>query len=103
MKKTGNSNRKMKAEIKIMLLIIYYTLAGFMGLMSSTIYVYLNISDDVQQMFFCESTGGQECELNFNTIHSIRVSRVKNVVLGLVPVVALLFTFDPKACRKIKK
>ncbi len=103
MKKTGKSDKKIKAEIKIMLLIIYYTLAEFMSLMAFNIFAYLNFRDEVEQLFFCESTGDQEYKLNSNIIHGIRALRMTTVIVSIVPVVALLFTFNPKTCRKIKK
>ncbi len=91
-----------KADIKIMIVFIYYTLVGAMGLMSSTYAGFGNVGDTLQELIICESTGNRECNnINLDTYHSLRMLSVVNIVtLFLSPVVAILISFNPKACRK---
>ena len=91
------------AEIKIMLIIMYYIVVGVMGLISFTYHEVKTISnrERLEELILCESRGNKKCVVNLVTIDNIRnLSVVVVVMVAFLPIVAILFTFNPKACQK---
>ncbi len=94
-----------KAEIKIAIITIYYTLTGVIGLVAFTYFNVVNImntiSESLGELFLCESTGTQDCaDMNlgsFNTLTSF--SLVANIMVTFSSVVAVVFSLDPKALK----
>lgn len=90
-----------KAEIKIIVVILYFTLMGIMGLMSISFYEFSNIKEHLVESFLCEN-GSQECNnqklATFNTFAVLSV--VATSLFTFAPVVAVLFSLDLKLCRK---
>ena len=63
-----------------------------------------NTRDHMEELILCETIENLECNVNLDTYHIFRaLSVVAIVLLSFLPVVALLFSFDPKICRKIKE
>ena len=91
-----------KAEVKIMIVFIYYTLVGTIGLISSTYAGYSNVGDSLQELFICESSGNQDCSnIDSDIYHHLGILSVINIlILNFSPVVALLISINPKACKK---
>ncbi len=91
-----------KAQIKIMAVIIYYTILGVMGLVAYTVFeVADSYRKTIVQYVLCESTGLSECEVtNDNTI--LILSKLVIIMISLLPVVAILFNCDPKAWKKFR-
>ena len=92
-----------KAEIKIAMVLIYYTFVGVMGLVSFTVSDRQDhiIAGRIMTLIICESTGTQVCDVNMDSQRSIEVLSVVSIVMtSFLPVIAVLFSFDLKACRK---
>ncbi len=92
------------AQAKIMVLILYYALAGAMALTSITFINSFNILNQIFESFDCESTGSRDCDTNLN-IYSIYVvlQIVTSVMISFTSVVALFISFNPKVCMKKTK
>lgn len=86
-----------KAELKIMITFVYYII---MGVISHVSY-FANTQDDIQLLILCESTGNRECNVDLSAYNRSRILNiVAFVMVTLLPVVAILFNFDPKACTR---
>lgn len=91
-----------KAQFKISAIIIYYTLVGVMGLAT---YTYFEANETFQENFteyiLCES-GGQssDCVLNLNVGILDALGTTVVVMVSFLPVLAILFSCDPQACRR---
>ena len=92
-----------KGEVKIAVLIAFYILLGVIGLAIHTRNDFLKDGTrqrDLEEFLICESDGSSNCVLKIST-HEILVI-VVNVLLGFLPVGAILINCDLKACRKRK-
>ena len=87
-----------RASIKAAFVVLYYVLAGVIGQLSHTYYEANR--ERILGAILCSSTGSMDCEdLKFGT--AARILGILSVVmLAFMPVVALLFSFNPKVCRK---
>ena len=96
------------AQLKIMLIIIYYTLVGVMGLVSSvvsfTYYESKTNQEAIVAYLLCESSGRLDCRLEPGTlVESVgRLSVSVIVLLCFLPVVAIFITCNMQTCRKRK-
>ena len=92
------------AEVKIMMEIIHHTLVGIVGLIFTTFLseTVASITEELTDLFLCESMGDQECDgLSLNSINILNALGVTTTVLiGFFPVLALLFTINPRVCSK---
>ena len=97
--KPGSSVRK--AEIKILIIIIYYIIIGAVTLTSYTYSLAINdeVAEEFQVYFTCQSFGivpDKECgdppniQLQLFNI----LATVSNFLLGLLPTVILIFTVN---------
>lgn len=97
-----------KAEIKITVLFIYYTLLGVMGLVAYTYLITDTFGQDIAEFIVCESTGtltnGQKDLGTFKTL--LTLVTVNIVMVSFIPVlVVLIFScevqvFKRNCCRK---
>ena len=95
-KKVGNVR---KAEIKVTAIIIYYVLLGVMGLVAFTYFMRLN-ADAISQYIVCQSSGKESCQEEFSiSKNDIFFMAAPIVMVSLLPVVAILFSCDPKAFK----
>ena len=93
-KKVGNVG---KAEIKITAIIIYYVLVGVMGLVN---FIMRFNTDAISQYIVCQSSGKESCQEEFNiSKNDILIMAAPAVMVSLIPVVAILFSCDPKAFK----
>ena len=94
-----------KAQIKIAIIIIYYTLTGVIGLVAFThnfhIILIMDISERLRELFLCESTGTQDCtDVNLDSFTSIRnFTLAASTMVAFSSVVAVAFSFDPMALK----
>ena len=88
-----------------MVVILYFTLMGVMGLMSIWFYEFSSISEHLIESFLCENMESQDCNnqklRTFGTFASLSV--IATALFALSPVVAILFSLDRKVCKKTKK
>ena len=92
-----------KAEVKIMIVFIYYTLVGVSGLISSTYAQYSDVGSRIQELFICESTGDRDCsDIDLDTFQRLGTLSVVNIIiLYFSPVIAVLISINPKSyCAK---
>ena len=95
-KKVGNVG---KAEIKITAIIIYYVLVGVMGLAAYTYFMRFN-TDAISQYIVCQSSGKESCQEEFSISKNDTFFMAAPIVMiSLIPVVAILFSCDPKAFK----
>ena len=95
-----------KAEIKIAIIIVYYTLTGVIGLAAFThnfnAVNIMDTSERLRNLFLCESTGAQDCT-DVNLVDSITSIRnfflVASIMVKLLSVVAVVFSLDPTALK----
>ena len=86
-----------------MVVIIYYTIMGLIVLVTTANY-FVNIRREVEELILCESTGNQHCDVNLRGYHNFNILiTVAIVMFSLTPVVAILFSFNRKACKLSKK
>ena len=91
------------AHLKITAVLIYYTVLGVMGLSTATSSLTnYAASTDIVEYLACESRGMADCMFN-STFHSSTLAVVVVVLFSLLPVVAILFSCDPRACRRKPK
>lgn len=110
----GKKNSRItKAQLKIMFILWYYIIIGILGLAS---FAFLNTTTDstlntLRDLFQCESVGIHPNEDNCAELRRsvtfrpfINARLVVNLLLGLIPVFVLIFTFDVSLlkCKKIK-
>ena len=94
-----------KAEVKIAIIIIYYTLTGVIGMVAFTYFNVVNIMNTISkslgELFLCESTGTQDCtDVNLDTFNTLTsFSLVANIMVTFSSVVAVVFSLDPKALK----
>ena len=92
-----------KVEIKIIVVIVYFTLMGVMGLMSISFYEFNNISNRLEEAFLCENSEEEECDYENDSFSAFAVlSVVAFALFAFAPVVAILFSFKREAFRKGK-
>lgn len=91
-----------KAQIKISIILIYYTVLGVVGLVSLTYFeVKIFNSEGLREFFLCESLGNPDCFLDVAPIKNIKALSVSVIVmLSFLPVIVLIFSFDYQACKK---
>lgn len=97
------------AQLKIMVIIIYYTLLGVMGLVSSVVsfnyYKSKTNQEIIASYLLCESSGRSDCHLEpeavVESVGRLSVSVV--VLICFLPVLAILITCNLQtSCRKGK-
>ena len=96
-----------KAQVKITFVIAVYIVVGVVSLVALT-YYEVNASVYSQAFidyFICQSKGNSEdCTLDIVNIVNVTIlSTMVIVALPMLPVTAILFSIDPKACGKKKK
>lgn len=91
-----------KAEVKIIVVILYFTIMGIMGLMSISFYEFNNISDRLTKALLCENSADEtNCEENLEEFSVFAIlSVVAFAAFAFAPVVAILFSFNAKNCRE---
>ena len=93
-----------KAQLKITAIVIYYTVLGISGLAS---YTYYDIGESYQRRIanfvLCESSGVSDCEINELGPVAIFLSTLVLTMISFLPVVTIVFSFDPKAYKKKAK
>ena len=88
-----------KAEIKIATIIIYYIIVGVTGLAAFTYFMRFN-TDAISQYIVCQSSGKESCQEEFSISNNDIFFRAAPIVMVcLLPVVAILFSWDPKAFK----
>ena len=92
-----------KAEIKILVLIIYVTLTGAMGLVTFTrlVLTYDAYGEELAEYILCLTVGGSDCTLDqapFNVVTMLVTTFF--VMLSFTPVVIIFFICDPMSFRK---
>ncbi len=94
-----------KAEIKMAVIVLYYIVVGVLSLITFT---YFEVKakanrESLFELFLCESMGNLDCDIDLESIDTFDVLAVLVIVMvALFPVIAVLFSFDPKTCRKTK-
>lgn len=94
------------AQLKITAILIYYTALGVMGLTTSTksFASYAARTMDMEnfvQYLSCENSGGSDCVFDSALLNSVRTLYIVVVVLvSFLPVVAILFSCDPRVCKR---
>ena len=91
-----------KAQLKITAIVLYYTIAGVIGLVS---YTYFEANNSYQQSLaeyiLCESAGvSAGCVSQTVTTIIGGLSAAIIIVLSLLPIIAVLFNFDLNAFKK---
>ena len=91
-----------KAEIKIMVELIYSILIGVVTLVASS--VASTTRETLMEFFMCESTGSQDCSVDLGAYKIIHLRTALMVALiTFLPVLTVLLNFDPRSCRRTKK
>ena len=89
-----------KAQIKIMAIIVHNTLLGVVGLAAITYFYTSDIYDESFNFIACQSTGRESCEVQgISSLDEILILAAVVILIALLPIVVILFTCDPKACR----
>lgn len=95
-----------KAEIKMVVVVLYYIIAGVLCLYTFT---YFEVKakanrDSLAELFLCESSGNSECgDVNIDSVDLLNVQAVAVIVMvAFFPVVALVFSYDTKTYNKVK-
>ena len=91
-----------KAQIKVTAIAIHYTLLGVVGLATVT-YFDTNYFEAVVEYIVCQSTGKESCEKELPDLDEILFLAAVLIMLSLLPIVAILFTCDPRACQRKKQ
>lgn len=92
-----------KAQVKITFIIIYYVLVGVMGLVTFTYYrASSTYRETIVEYILCEISGMQDCILDLGVIYDIISALTTTVIMmiSLLPVMAILFSCNPQACKK---
>ena len=93
------------AQLKIIAILVYYTALGVMGLItvtsSFTSYAATD-NEEITAYLACESRGMSNCTFD-PSILSSDLTVVVMVLFSFLPVVAILFTCNPRICRKKRK
>ena len=93
-----------KAEIKILIIIIYSAIIALIGLVAS-VYFQVNIGfqENIANYIVCESTGtSPNCELERSVTNTLLgMLAVTNLMFGFIPVTIFLVNCNPKHCKKI--
>ena len=95
-----------KAEVKMAVIVLYYIIMGVLGLVTFTYYEVKTKGnrESLAELFLCESTGNLDCNVDLQNIEMFSVLAVAVVVmLASSPVIAVIFSFDPKSCRRDKQ
>ena len=96
------------AQLKITAVLIYYTVIGVMGLVTATLsftsYATKSTREAITQYILCENSGESDCKLDSAIVSNVGNLSVAVIVLfSFLPVVAILFSCDPRACRRKAK
>ena len=93
-----------KAQVKMAVVVLYYTIVGSMSLISFTYFEVKSKAsrDSLESLFLCESTGDLDCtDISLESITTLNALAVMVIVLvAFLPVVAVVFSFDPKICTR---
>lgn len=92
-----------KAQVKIAFITVYYILIGVMGMVTFTYYRASRTHQEViTEYILCEISGMPDCILNLGVTADIFYALTTIVVLlvSLLPVMAILFSCNPQACKK---
>ena len=98
-------NRVRKAELKILIVFLYFSIFTVTSLIAFTI-ISQNITDFASELtfyFVCESQGiqpGRTCERGFNRIGAEVALMFAYIFLGFFPLVSLVYVIN---CQEIKK
>lgn len=102
LKKLHPRNKARKAQIKITVIAVYYILYGIAGLVGYT-YFGVNVTrlDNRMDYITCESHGTpNNCTLDASVLNiKDGFSVISSLMLTLMPMVALFFSFSPQACK----
>lgn len=91
------------AHFKITAVLIYYTVLGVVGLSTATSsFTTYSTSANIVEYLACESRGMADCVFN-STFHTSTLAIVVVVLFSFLPVVAILFSCDPRTCRRKPK
>ncbi len=99
--------RMNKAEIRILIALCYYFLLGFFMLTAITIPATNRPSfiADISDYFLCESTGADSnkdvCARNFERFNSRMVLIAALLIVGMFPVVNLIYVLNVQEIKKI--
>ena len=92
-----------KAQLKISVIIIYYTLIGVLGLATYTYSRRNGIDQEsLTEYLLCESGGQSDCVLDSGNGILEALGTTFVVTISFLPVLAILFSCDPQACRRKK-
>lgn len=97
------------AQLKITAILIYYTVLGVMGLttasVSFTSYEAKTMDrENIAQYIACENSGMSDCVYDSTFLSDVGTLAVVVVLLfSFLPVVAILFSCDPRTCKKKPK
>ena len=98
-------NRVRKAELKILIVFLYFSIFTAISLTAFTI-ASQNVTEFVSELavyFACESQGvqsGRTCERGFNRMGDVAVQICTFVLLGFFPVVSLIYVFNYQEIKK---
>ena len=91
------------AQLKITVILIYYTVVGVMGLTTSTVsFTSYAATTDIAEYVACESRGMADCTYD-SPLLSSTLALVVVVLISFLPVVAIVFSCSPRACRSGNK
>ena len=103
LKKLHTRNKARKAQIKITVITVYLILYGIAGLVGYT-YFGVNVTrlDNRMDYITCQSTGlPNDCKLDASVLNiKDGFSVISSLMLSLVPMVAIFFSFSPRACKE---
>lgn len=112
-KKLLAKKRKVKfatAQLKVTVILVYYTILGVMGLTTSTVSFtsYARTANaNIVEYLECESTGvmtestGMMADCTFDSpLLSSTLTVVVSVMISFLPVVAIVFSCNPRTCRR---
>lgn len=99
-KRTGKAAT---AQLKITAVLIYYTVLGVMGLSTASVSFtgYAAETENIVQYLACENSGMSDCVFDSTFLSGAGTLAVVVIVLiSFLPLVAILFSCDPRACKK---
>ena len=90
-----------KGEVKIALMISYFSLLGVMGSVVAIRTNSIFSSTDFQEYLICESSGkAANCTMTASIV-GLYIT-ITFIILSFVPVMSLLMIFDPRVFKKSK-
>ena len=96
-KKAGNVG---KAFVKTFIILSYYILVGIVGQMTFTYYEANR--DKLVGRILCSSVANQEFKCDANVDTTLKVLSIGAIIMiAFMPVVALIFSFNPKTCTNL--